>query len=80
MITVDLDDLNSYAQVLQDGQQPMADRVDSLFCIKAFTEIEAVECLFKAFELEKSSQLLRHEICYCLGQMNKTPEHVDKIQ
>lgn len=23
---------------------------------------------------------MKHEICYCLGQMDKTPEHISKIQ
>lgn len=23
---------------------------------------------------------MKHEICYCLGQMNKSAEHTDKIQ
>jgi deoxyhypusine monooxygenase len=58
----------------------MADRVDSLFCIKAFKEPEAVDALIRCFHKEKSSELLKHEICYCLGQMNKTPEHVNRIQ
>jgi len=30
--------------------------------------------------MEPKSDLLRHEICYCLGQMNTSPEHAAKIQ
>jgi hypothetical protein len=30
----------------------------------------------KAFDFEDRRDLLRHEICYCLGQLNKSPEHV----
>jgi hypothetical protein len=67
MITVDLTDLHKYEEILCDKSAYMADRVDSLFCIKAFNEIEAIDSLIKAFETEKNSQLLRHEICYLLG-------------
>ena len=67
MITVDLEDLNQYASVLADKAAPMADRVDSLFCIKAFKGTEAIDAIAKAFYTEKKSELLRHEMCYCLG-------------
>lgn len=67
MITVDLSDLQKYENILCDKSAYMADRVDCLFCIKAFNEIEAIDSLIKAFETEKNSQLLRHEICYLLG-------------
>jgi hypothetical protein len=53
--------------------------VDSLFCLRAFDEVEAVDGLIKAFHIEKKSELLLHEICYCLGQMNTSPERVVKI-
>jgi deoxyhypusine monooxygenase len=36
--------------------------------------------LIKAFHCEKKSELLMHEICYCLGQLNRSPEHVAKIR
>ena len=80
MITVDLEDLKKYEAVLSDPSQPIADRTDSLFCIKAFKEVDAIDSLIRSFHAEPKSELLKHEICYCLGQMNKTPEHVAKIQ
>lgn len=46
---------------------PIEERVDCLFCLRSFPEIEAVDDLIKAFEIEKKSELLQHEICYCLG-------------
>ena len=58
----------------------MADRVDSLFCIKAFKEVDAIDSLVRSFHAEPKSELLKHEICYCLGQMNKSDAHVEKIQ
>mmetsp|Transcript_4427 Transcript_4427/g.7537 ORF Transcript_4427/g.7537 Transcript_4427/m.7537 type:complete len:112 (+) Transcript_4427:25-360(+) len=80
MIAVDLEDLTKYESVLSDPSQPIADRVDSLFCIKAFKEPEAVDSLVRSFHKEPKSELLKHEICYCLGQMNKSEEHVKRIQ
>lgn len=80
MITVDLSDLTKYEAILSDPTAPIADRTDSLFCIKAFGEVEAVDALIRSFHKEPKSELLKHEICYCLGQMNKTEEHVQKIQ
>lgn len=58
---------------------PIAERVDSLFCLKAFKEIQAIQGLIKAFHIEKTSELLMHEICYCLGQMDFSDEHVKVI-
>ena len=66
MITVNLEDLNQYEKVLSDKSAPMADRVDSLFCIKAFKETEAIDAIVRSFYIEKKSELLRHEMCYKL--------------
>jgi deoxyhypusine monooxygenase len=54
--------------------------VNSLWCLRTISTVPAIEALFKAFELEKSSELLQHEICYCLGQMNKSEEGTKIIQ
>lgn len=72
MIIVDHTDLEKYGQVLKDVNAPIAERVDSLFCLRSFPELAAVDALITAFGIEEKSDLLRHEICYCLGQMDKT--------
>jgi deoxyhypusine monooxygenase len=69
---VDHTDIDKYSETLCNLQAPIAQRVDALFCLKSFEDIKAVNVLMKAFEIEKSSELLRHEICYCLGQMDKS--------
>lgn len=79
MILVDTDNMQKYVDCLADVQAPIAQRVDSLFCLRAFEEVEAIEGLIKAFHVEKKSELLLHEICYCLGQMNRSAEHTAKI-
>ena len=79
MIIVDHNDLNKYAEVLKNVEAPITERVDSLFCLRSFEQIEAVDALIEAFRIERRSDLLLHEICYCLGQMDNSPAHVAKI-
>ena len=76
MFKVDLEDLHKYEAILSNPQANIADRTDSLFCIKAFTGVEAVQALVRSFHCEPKSELLKHEICYCLGQMNRSEEHI----
>ena len=68
-----------YSATLQDINRPITDRISALFCLRTIGSVEACEGLIKAFDLEDRSDLLRHEICYCLGQLNKSPEHVKII-
>ena len=65
--------------MLCDTTAPIEERVDCLFCLRSFEEIEAIDELIKAFEIEKTSELLQHEICYCLGQMTNSEAHNKKI-
>ena len=75
MLTVDLEDLQKYEASLSDTNANIADRIDSLFCIKAFQGPESIDALIRSFHAEPDSELLKHEICYCLGQMNRSEEH-----
>lgn len=50
-----------------------------MFCLRAIASLQAIDTMIKTFEEEDFSELLKHEICYCLGQMNKTEEHSAKI-
>ena len=59
--------MQKYSSTIQDVEAPIEERVDSLFCLKAFEEIEAVDALIKAFEIEQKSELLNHEIFFVLG-------------
>ena len=36
--------------------------------------------MIRSFQAEPKSELLKHEICYCLGQMNRSEEHVKRMQ
>ncbi|TNV77032.1 hypothetical protein FGO68_gene13979 [Halteria grandinella] len=80
MIIIDHSKVPEYAQTLIDNTRRIPDRVNSLFCLRTVASIDAIDALIKAFYNEPTSDLLRHEICYCLGQMDKSPEHIAKIQ
>lgn len=80
MIFIDHDKVPEYAACLQDLKQPIAKRVSTLWCLRTVACLESIEALIKAFEIEQKSELLKHEICYCLGQMDKSPAHVEKIE
>jgi hypothetical protein len=45
MIIVDHNDLSKYTDVICDPEQPIAERVDALFCIRSFPQIEAIDAL-----------------------------------
>lgn len=80
MIIINHDKEPEYAQTLQDLKAPMAERVNALFCLRTISSLTSIDALIKAFNEEPSSELLLHEICYCLGQMTSSPEHIKKIQ
>jgi len=60
-------DSKLHFKVLADVSKPICDRFISLYCLRTIGTMEAVEFLFNAFNEEKESDLLKHEICYCLG-------------
>ena len=80
MIIVDQTDVQKYGDIICNLEQPIAERVDALFCLRSFPDIEAVNTIIKGFGIEKKSELLRHEMCYVLGQMDNSPEHINVIQ
>jgi deoxyhypusine monooxygenase len=51
-----------------------------MFEIRGIGTLEAVNGLIETFRIEKKSDLLKHEICYCLGQMNTNDENTKVIE
>jgi len=80
MIFIKHEELPTYAATLANHEGPIPGRVSALFCLRTVGTVEAIDALIEAFHKEPRSDLLRHEICYCLGQMNKTEEHIKKIE
>lgn len=52
MIIVDHDKVEEYSACLIDTKQPIAQRVNALFCLRTVASLEAVDALFNAFEVE----------------------------
>lgn len=67
MIIIEHDKEPEYASTLLNVKSPIADRMTSLFCLRTIGNESAVDTLCQALNEEPSSDLLRHEICYCLG-------------
>lgn len=79
MIIIDHAKVPEYAETLANIEKPIPDRTSALFCLRTVATLESIDALINAFYAEPKSDLLRHEICYCLGQMDKSPEHIEKI-
>jgi deoxyhypusine monooxygenase len=60
------------ANTLKDPKSNILERIDAMAFLMVDGSVEAIDALIKGFKKEKKSDLLRHEICYCLGQMGKS--------
>lgn len=67
MIPVDEAKVESIGKVLNDKTRPLKERFRALFTLKNIGGIQALNLINKCFEDE--SALLKHELAYCLGQM-----------
>lgn len=59
--------LRNVGKVLNDPSRPMKERFRALFTLKNLGGETAIQCISECFKDE--SVLLRHELAYCLGQM-----------
>lgn len=66
--------------IIQDEKYGIRKRMEVLFRLRTIETLEAIYVLEDTLRKEKSSDLLRHEICYCLGQMTSTEENKKEIQ
>jgi deoxyhypusine monooxygenase len=77
-------DNNETLEVLRErvlnGDNQIRVRMDALFKLRTINTLEAVKALEEALITEKSSDLLRHEVCYCFGQMTETEENRKEIE
>lgn len=61
------DQIDSVGQLLNDPTRPLKERFRALFTLKNVGGSSSIEWISKAFTDE--SNLLKHELAYCLGQM-----------
>jgi deoxyhypusine monooxygenase len=76
----DIDDLNQLREILLNDKESIRLRTGALFKLRTIGCLGAVKILEEALIKEKSSDLLRHEVCYCFGQMIDTEENKVEIQ
>lgn len=67
MVQIDDQSILRIGSVLNDKDRPLKERFRALFTLKNIGGPVALESIFKAFEDE--SALLKHELAYCMGQM-----------
>lgn len=60
-------EIAAVGRILVDGQQELSARFRALFTLRNLGGAEAVRWISEAFSDE--SALLKHELAYCLGQM-----------
>uniref|UniRef100_A0A915IMI3 Deoxyhypusine hydroxylase n=1 Tax=Romanomermis culicivorax TaxID=13658 RepID=A0A915IMI3_ROMCU len=60
--------VEKYGHILLDRQQPLKKRFRALFGLKNLGGFDAINLIGKCFS--DPSALLKHELAYCLGQMN----------
>ena len=64
---VNQEEISRIGQILNDVNRPLKERFRALFTLKNLGSHAAIEEIAKAFQ--DKSELLKHEVAYCLGQM-----------
>lgn len=67
MVQVPRERILEIGNVLNDGKRPLKERFRALFTLKNIGGLESIDCINQCFGDE--SALLKHELAYCLGQM-----------
>lgn len=67
MVKVDDSKLQSIGNVLNDPSRPLKERFRALFTLKNIGGQQSIKSIVECFQDE--SALLKHELAYCLGQM-----------
>jgi len=69
-ITVEKDKVVAVGDILNDRRRSLADRFRALFTLRNIGGQTAIDCITACFS--DPSALLKHELAYCLGQMQDT--------
>lgn len=65
--TADDTSVQAVGNILTDKSQPLKDRFRALFTLRNLGGEKAIDYISKCFD--DTSALLKHELAYCLGQM-----------
>jgi len=69
-ITVDTEKVTAVGNILNDKHRSLAERFRALFTLRNIGGKTAVDSIAACFD--DPSALLKHELAYCLGQMQDT--------
>jgi len=69
-VTVDTEKIVAVGDILNDKQKSLAERFRALFTLRNIGGRAAIDCIATCFG--DDSALLKHELAYCLGQMQDT--------
>lgn len=67
MVQIEESKIADIGRVLNDKERPLKERFRALFTLKNIGGSKALECIETCFD--DDSALLKHELAYCLGQM-----------
>jgi HEAT repeat protein len=75
-----IDSVEDLGNILSNNSLDIKKRMNALFQLRTIGTLEAIKILQKALVKEESSDLIRHEVCYCFGQMIETEENKKEIE
>lgn len=67
MVTATVAEIQNIGNVLNNPSRPLKERFRALFTLRNIGGMTSIKCIEKCFN--DSSALLKHELAYCLGQM-----------
>ena len=67
MVNITENQIRNIGKVLVDEKRPLKERFRALFTLRNLGGPVSIECIKNCFS--DSSALLKHELAYCLGQM-----------
>lgn len=70
MLNITEEQIKNIGNVLNNPARPLKERFRALFTLRNIGGSVAIKCIEKCFGDE--SALLKHELAYCLGQMQDT--------
>jgi deoxyhypusine monooxygenase len=75
-----IENVEELGNILGNDSLDIKKRMNALFQLRTVGTFKAIKALENALITEKSSDLIRHEVCYCFGQMIETEENKKEIE
>ena len=73
-------DIDELKEILLNDSNSIRLRMNSLFRLRTIASLECIKALEEALIKEKTSDLIRHEVCYCFGQMTSEDLNREEIE